>query len=326
MKNHEICRFVNSKDIRQHLLEIKYNFTTTEAAWLVSQCQNITLDEKINAWKDIIKTMPDQPLDSRKISLQNKSIHEVISCFIEQKKKVSEIFFTVNQKSFYQYILLDGRGYSEPMLYSSYENCFNQLHQELAKYEAESVTGKIIRSELDCSYTIHAYYNHNFQIKDFEIYGNLGEPDLNLLTFFEDLWLPFPVPFKKGDILYNPYEYNSSISPIVMTDITPLKYESDGRRHADNTDMNVWGYFCDKVNGTIYWDVTWNYMDFEYFPKEKLTGKNRILKALSNLLKEKIDIELFIRAYHLIILEETQNDLMPYWIKKECLRLAGLRS
>lgn len=66
-------------------------------------------------------------------------------------------------------------------------------------------------------------------------------------------------------------------------------------------------------------------MDFEYFPEEQLVGKKRILKALSNLIKDEIDIELFIHAYHLIMLEETRNDLMPHgWYTDEGMKLAGI--
>ena len=66
-------------------------------------------------------------------------------------------------------------------------------------------------------------------------------------------------------------------------------------------------------------------MDFEYFPEEQLAGKKRILKALSNLMKEKIGIGLFIHAYHLIMLEETRNDLMPHgWYTDEGMKLAGI--
>ena len=133
MNNQEICRFVNSKDIRKYLADINYSFTTAEAAWLVYQCRNATLAEKYAAWEKIIATMPDQSVDSFHFDKPYESIHKVISDFIAMKK-----------------------------------------------------------------------------------------------------------------------------------------------------------------------EVTWNYMDFKYFPEEQLTGKKRILKALSNLLKEKIDIELFTKAYHLI--------------------------
>ena len=42
----DITRFINSRDIREHLKKIGYQFTSLEAAWLIWQCKNITLAEK----------------------------------------------------------------------------------------------------------------------------------------------------------------------------------------------------------------------------------------------------------------------------------------
>ena len=56
MTDLEICRFVNSKDIRKYLMDIHYVFSASEAAWLVNQCYRATLQEKMDAW------MQDIPL------------------------------------------------------------------------------------------------------------------------------------------------------------------------------------------------------------------------------------------------------------------------
>lgn len=329
MNNQEICRFVNSKDIKQHLLATDYNFTTAEAAWLVYQCVDTTLSKKIEAWKDIIKTMPDGSIDSPHFDKPYESIHKVISDFIKLKQKASDLFYIERPTSFYQYTLVynDGsKDYDDSMLYSSFENCFKQLQKDLSQ-EDEDVTGEIRWAEIGCCYTITTKYNHNCQIMDIIIPADYGVLDWNLLDFFNDLWFHFPTPFKKGDILYNPRSHRQGFcaGPIVMTGITPLKYDEDGRSHTDSSDMNVWGYFQDEETGTVYQEITFNYMDYEYFPEEKLTGKKRILKALSNLLKDEISLELFIKAYHLIILEETRNDLMPRgWFTDEGMKLAGI--
>lgn len=42
----DILRFVNSKDIREHLGNINYEFNSLEAAWLIYQCHDATIDEK----------------------------------------------------------------------------------------------------------------------------------------------------------------------------------------------------------------------------------------------------------------------------------------
>ncbi|MBO4396506.1 MAG: hypothetical protein J5819_09200 [Eubacterium sp.] len=57
MTNTEICEYVNSKDIRQHLMEIGYEFSSIEAAWLVYQCESKTLEGKWEVWEDIIRSM-----------------------------------------------------------------------------------------------------------------------------------------------------------------------------------------------------------------------------------------------------------------------------
>lgn len=74
----------------------------------------------------------------------------------------------------------------------------------------------------------------------------------------------------------------------------------------------------------IYHEVTDNYMNYEYYPLERLTGRRRILKALGNFLKGKIDVCLFARAYHQILTEEDAKDHMPREYTDEGLRLAGL--
>lgn len=331
MNDMEICRFVNSKDIKRHLLEIGYHFTTAEAAWLVYQCVNTTLSEKIDAWEDIIKTIPDESIDSPHFDKPYESVHKVISEFIKLKKNTSELFLTETPTSSYQYTLVynDGsKDYDDSMLYSSYEKCFSHLRKDMSQEDVD-ITGEIRRVEIGYCYAITTKYNHNCQIMDIIIPADYSVLDWDLPEFFEDLWFHFPTPFKKGDILYNPRSHCQGFcaGPIVMTGITPLKYDEDGRSHTDSSDMNVWGYFQDEGNGTLYQEVTWNYMDYEYYPEEMLTGKTRILKALSNLIKEKIDLELFIKAYHFIILEEMRNDFKENYLNftAEGLELAGLR-
>lgn len=61
----DIFRFLNSKDIREHLKQLGYSFTAPEAAFLVWQCRSVTLKEKMAAWREIIETMPDCCMEER---------------------------------------------------------------------------------------------------------------------------------------------------------------------------------------------------------------------------------------------------------------------
>ena len=330
MDNAYISKFINSKDIRKYLADINYSYSTSEAAWLVYQCRNATLAEKYAAWKEIIATMPDQSVDSPHFLKPYESIHKVINDFVAMKEKATKMFLKETSNAFYQYSIIycDGsKDYDDSMPYSSYEKCFKQLERELSDEDDDNIAGCIRRSEIDCFYDVTAYYNNQGKIMDVVIPADYGVLDWNLLNFFRDLWFHFPAPFKKGDIIYDPLKYQRRACEalLVMESCTPLSYEEDGRTHTDSSDMNVWGYFQNAVRGTIFSEVTSNYMDYELFPEDQLTGKRRILKALGNLIKGEIDIDLFIHAYHIIMLEETRNELMPRgWYTDEDLKLAGI--
>ena len=58
-----IYEFINSKDIRAHCEKIGHTFNSIEAAFLIYQSQNHTLEEKHNAWKALIETMTDAEAD-----------------------------------------------------------------------------------------------------------------------------------------------------------------------------------------------------------------------------------------------------------------------
>lgn len=73
--------------------------------------------------------------------------------------------------------------------------------------------------------------------------------------------------------------------------------------------MNAWGYWQEE-SGEIMDDVMWNYMDLEYY-RDELSGKRRILKALSSFMKDEIDIGLYSRAYSTILNEEYAKDIKP---------------
>ena len=55
----DVHRFVNSKDVSEHLKEIGLEFTAAQAAYLVHKCQDATLAEKFDAWRAILDGMPD---------------------------------------------------------------------------------------------------------------------------------------------------------------------------------------------------------------------------------------------------------------------------
>ena len=64
-------------------------------------------------------------------------------------------------------------------------------------------------------------------------------------------------------------------------------------------------------------------MNLQYYRGE-LTGKRRILKALSRFQKGEIDIEQFVDAYQTILLEEHLKSVYPQHYTEEGMKLMGL--
>ncbi|WP_294520347.1 hypothetical protein [uncultured Anaerovibrio sp.] len=74
----DILSFVNSKDIRDYLHEIDYKCDTMQAAWLVYQSANKTMEEKHTAYRWIIDNMPDCPMPERQFSINRDSLHDFL--------------------------------------------------------------------------------------------------------------------------------------------------------------------------------------------------------------------------------------------------------
>ena len=74
----DITKFLNSKDIREHLQAMDYSFDAVTAAYLVWQCRRATLSEKIQAWETIQKTMPDCSMEERMNMMAIPSFHRFL--------------------------------------------------------------------------------------------------------------------------------------------------------------------------------------------------------------------------------------------------------
>ena len=61
----DIYQFIDSKDIRNYLKDMRYKFTVPETAFLIYMCRRATLNEKFDAWQGIIDTMPDCSMGER---------------------------------------------------------------------------------------------------------------------------------------------------------------------------------------------------------------------------------------------------------------------
>ena len=328
----DALRFINSKDISNHLKEIGYQFNTLETSWLIYQCRTASLPEKIQAWWEVIDTMPDCSVERRLNCMAIESWHDFLKEYIALQERLVCEFQEQTAQAVYKFSLRcenDGGFGDWEYLYSSYDKCLSAAKEE-ADDDLSVIEYKICKIWIDQKdKSMTAYYDRNLALTEISAsYLADRENDLQSSSF-DGLWFDFPTPFKIGDIIHDPAspEFSFCCGPFVVTSIN-VDPEKDKRifenvfKSGDNNDMNARGYFQND-DGSIYHEVMNNYMDCEYYRGE-LVGKRRTLKAMSNFVKHNIDVELFACAYRQIIMEEYAKDSMPKWYTDEGLELAGL--
>ena len=95
----DIYQFIDSRDIRNYLQDIKYKFTVPETAFLIYMSRRATLNEKLDAWQEIIDTMPDCSMGERINMVEIPSFCKFLTEYIALLKKLLDIF--TNRKKRY---------------------------------------------------------------------------------------------------------------------------------------------------------------------------------------------------------------------------------
>ena len=275
--------------------------------------------------------MPDCPLDTK--YNRNDSVHDFIRKYIEILEALYEDFMKLEEDAIYQYrFYCAGDCYwceDFENIYSTFDECMQKLCEER---NSEIEAYDICKRYVGTNRTIDVRYRSDDAILDIDS-NYLSAEELDILRGFDFMWFDFPVPFKKGDILigrpgHEPVKQVSEYGPFVMDNITPWKKEENKywkeQGFGDNSDMNAWGYFQTE-DGRIFHEVMWNYMDLEYYDGP-FTYERRILVALSNFIKGKIELDLLLTTYRKVIIDRMADDeMLQSWYTKDGLLLAGLK-
>src|SRR5699024_242223 len=98
----DIYQFIDSKDIRNYLKDMRYKFTVPETAFLIYMCRRATLNEKFDAWQGIIDTMPDCSMGERLNMEEISSFQRFLTEYIALLKNLLKVFYK-SEKGIYTY-------------------------------------------------------------------------------------------------------------------------------------------------------------------------------------------------------------------------------
>lgn len=339
----DITDFINSRDIRDHHRKIGFKYNALEAAWLVYQCRDVNVKQKHAAWKWIIQNIPDCEVSNGRINslIYGQSVHKTIADYLEMEQRFIDSFMresgwlytycrNLNCGGEREIDIVDDKG-----IFSSAEKCINHILR--TEDPKETTFAEIFRKipDEDSHNNLHGsiLIDLNGEIVDVSIDTKdmSDRREIDLECFYDDLWFEFPVPFKRGDIVFLRNRLGEEEPRVLTGIVVPPGWEREkyikmrSEYGGDTTDMNLYGYAMDDSGyiGPIH-DVWFNYMDVEYYRKE-LTGINRVLKIISNWLNGEFgdDLCLLLAGYHRILLEEVFAETVPRMYLPEGLKLAG---
>lgn len=328
----DILKFVNSKDIREHLRKLNYQFASLEAAWLVWQSKYTTLQEKHEAWEEIIRTMPNCEIEIRRNVNSYSNLHAFLKKLMEIENSVLE---SIQQEEgmIYSYSVFDTTEWEDDCgLYSDFKLCMKEAKNYIVAIawfgDVDLSHARIDVKQLrlndrgSINHLCSVEYNGYGEVLRIAAYGSRGSDEEyeRVYNTFQEMTFTFPIPFKKGDIVSNCIFLRE---PFVFDDLEfEDNIESDLKRDG-SMDVIVHGYFQNQSTGEIFYGTEYTYMDMEYYEGD-LQREKRVLKSLSNYLKGNIRIDLFANAYKAIVNKEQVGNILAGYRNEE-LELAGLK-
>lgn len=327
-----VLPYVNSKDIREHLEKIGYQFTALEAAWLIYQSRNTTLEERHHAWRQLISEYPDCSIPVRMNTVAQPSLHGFLEEYMDMENRALERFR--DQTGAVYRMEYHSNGFEptlERRVFSRFEP--EKMHSLFEEEDDQSIWCKrlpVDGSDIEAMESFF-YVKLNKEMQILEISPDIPDDDHErelMLDVFQGFWFDFPTPFQRGDILWDPDKPDGfcggpfvchSINLHGIADEKKMEYM---RENADDSDMTAHGLFVSDQTG-VYGEVMSNYMNCEFYRKE-LVRAQLLLKPFSAYEKGEADAELLVHACHYIMLELEKGYTGIEFYTAETLKKVGI--
>lgn len=288
----DFTKFANSNAVRNHLQQIQYHPSALEVAWLVWQCETISLEDKYTAWQDIINTLPDCPTDSLTSWLKKEykdSTHAFLRAYIALQKELTDAFYHADEPAVYQaeYLILP-KGECFWREYRSVKESFPTLESALKsipKDEGEIIQIIIYKENSKGDFLMAARFLPDqrlafMDVRPGSMYAcNMRKDKWALYTGVLDyiaahsIQNNFPTPFHSGDVLYNPNMREGMFcgGAFIAMETKPI---------ACNVGLFLYDNQPDMLSA-----LSPRLMDCEYFLTDALPESYRIFPLISKFLK-----------------------------------------
>ena len=279
----DIYEFINSKAIREHCKKIGHKFSDLEKAYLINQSRNHAVEEKCTAWQELLDTVKDFKLPSREDQdYDNLFFHELLKALIDYNKSASDKFYKKEENAIYEWFRF---GKAENNAHSDFEKCYKEAFDY---YEEEFKNNQIkdfcIMKKYSGGGEITLSFNSKQNGYEIEIIGmTFLEKEKGICNYLWLIWFYVPMPFQKGDILYDDDTNEVYILKELYTD--NKKCFSSWQEAGDDTYMYAACYLI-NCDGYLCCDFISPCLSLEYCSKNRLQDGKKILKLLEKCTNE----------------------------------------
>ena len=198
-----IYKYIKSKDVREYDEKIGHKFTALESAFLVWHNTDITLKEKHDGWREIMREMPDEKVSRRMNVDYAPSLFTLLKQFIETDNALIEEFYKKDEAVYSYRYCCNGD--------SSFTDDFGRIYTDLEYMQrtiAQDLDLDILRIEYTKKYFSSSFRNvvlvtdKSGSVMSVDGFGIKGcKLAVSKDDFFSGLWIDVPTPFRVGDIL-----------------------------------------------------------------------------------------------------------------------------
>lgn len=344
--------FINSRDIREHLEKIRYDFSLLEQVYIIRQSKYKSLKEKQSAYKNILSSTDDIILSAdgsrrwKNTQFHGVRVHKILEDYTSVLDQYVDQFYTVGSDEYcaisYYYDSAKKHDYYDKLTQED-GNIFKSVHEA---YE-HALNNTKDSEDGDSKITGFVIYKNQFKHPKsrypesargiFDANGKLIklEPDCTdyIEEFFDKLWFDIPIPFKEGDIVKSCFcNWGGTNEPFILMDTNPWMRKENSIKTGktcegcDSSDMNASGWstgFYSDNPAQINDDVMADYMDLEYY-RGDYKGSQRLLPLLAKQISGEIDGWTYTYAYRQIVAEyvreKARNDIGDYMLNTEPLK------
>lgn len=314
----DIYKLINSNAVRNYCREIKHKFNTIEIAVLIYRNKKMNIYDKIVAYAELLKKYDDMEIAETFTCRHYGSVKDLIKQEIQRLQTLDGEIQQSGNDTIYTYTpyYKSASKYEHTEFdntYRTYTDVSNAVEKDIVEYDDISkykISKRVLNQ--DKPKITAEFIVENGVSKMIDINSSPSE-----FLDLDGIFINIPTPFEKGDLLE--YEGKIFVLDWLITWRDDLQTAME-KGPLDSSDMGGNGYYVSE-NNKIFLKHVFDFDSWEYF-RGKLTGKQRLLKSISSLMKNKINLELFLTAYEGIKADENKRWLHNY--TAENLKLAGL--